>query len=112
MPLETVRVELLGASFSIQTDEGKDYLDAVLEQLRAKVAEVKESSKVDDPLKLAILVGIYLVDELMRARADRGPRTELDTERSDEIGVIAERLIARIDDSLREASASRTEHVE
>ncbi|HAE21834.1 MAG TPA: hypothetical protein DCG47_05855 [Spirochaetaceae bacterium] len=112
VPLETVRVELLGASFSIQTDEGKDYLDAVLEQLRAKVAEVKESSKVDDPLKLAILVGIYLVDELMRARADRGPRTELDTERSDEIGVIAERLIARIDDSLREASASRTEHVE
>jgi cell division protein ZapA (FtsZ GTPase activity inhibitor) len=112
VPLETVRVELLGASFSIQTDESKEYLDAVLEQLRAKVAEVKESSRVDDPLKLAILVGIYLVDELKRARADRGPREELDAERGDELGAIAERLIARIDDSLREASASRTEHVE
>ncbi len=112
MPLETVRVELLGASFSIQTDESKEYLDAVLEQLRAKVAEVKESSRVDDPLKLAILVGIYLVDELLRARADRGPRIELEAERSDEIGAIAERLIARIDDSLREASASRTEDEE
>mgnify|MGYP000884182182 CR=1 FL=1 len=100
MAIETVKVELLGSSFSIQTDESREYLEAVLDKLRVKYAEVKEASRVDDPLKISILAGIYLVDELMRAKVDGSIRYQLDDERGREMSSIAERLIAAIDDIL------------
>lgn len=101
MSIETVRVDLLGISFTIQTDESRQYLESVLEFLRAKVADVKATTKIEDPLKISILASIYLVDELMRAKVDGTVRSELSVNGDNEIYAIAERLIARIDNSLR-----------
>ncbi len=103
MAIETVRVSLLGTSFAIQTDESKEYVESLIAYLGSKIETVKSSSKVDDPLRASILAGIFLVDELYRERVDASMRpsqsvTELD------VGAIAERLIARIDESLDESS--------
>ncbi len=107
MSIQTVRVELLGASFAIQTDESREYIESVMAYLRDKVAAVKESTRVDDPLKTAILAGIYLVDELYRERVDGAVRAGLDAGGAaggdipdDGLSAVAERLIARIDESL------------
>lgn len=101
MPVETVRVELLGASFAIQTDETREYMESVLAYLRDKVAAVRASTRVDDPLKAAILTGIFLVDELYRERVDSAVRADLaDTGGDDEAAKAAERIIARIDQTL------------
>ncbi|HUW68792.1 MAG TPA: cell division protein ZapA [bacterium] len=99
MAIETVRVELLGASFTIQTDESKDYVESLIAYLRSKVETVKATARVDDPLKVSILAAIFLVDELYRERLDASarsgaPETEVD------LGSVAERLISRIDASL------------
>ncbi len=67
---------------------------------------VKSSSKVDDPLKASILAGIFLVDELYRERVDASIRSGLATPDVD-VGAVADRLIAKIDDSLR-IEADRT----
>jgi cell division protein ZapA (FtsZ GTPase activity inhibitor) len=105
MGIETVRVAMLGASFSIQTDESPEYMGAVLGYLSGKVDEVQLVSRVDDPLKAAILAGIYLVDELFRERADTAVRGGLSESAQDEMSAIATRLIARIDRTLEAADA-------
>jgi cell division protein ZapA (FtsZ GTPase activity inhibitor) len=98
MGIETVRVELLGASFAIQTDESKEYVESLLAYLGSKIETVKSSSKVDDPLKVALLAGIFLVDELYRERLDASSGA---VQRDVDVSALADRLIARIDDSLR-----------
>lgn len=100
MAIETVRVELLGASFAIQTDESHEYVESLIAYLGSKIETVKVSSKVDDPLKASILAGIFLVDELYRERVDASIRTGLAAPDID-AGAVAERLIAKIDDTLR-----------
>jgi len=100
MAIETVRVEMLGTAFTIQTDESREYVQSVLAYLRDKVDVVKAASRVDDPLKASILAGVYLVDELFRERVEGSVRTGLAAGAKDELGIIAERLIARIDDTL------------
>jgi len=99
MPIETVRVELLGASFVIQTDESREYVESLIAYLGSKIETVKTSSKVDDPLKASILAGIFLVDELYRERVDASIRSGLAAPDVD-VGAVADRLIAKIDDSL------------
>lgn len=108
MPVETVRVELLGTSFSIQTDESRDYVESLIAYLASKVDTVRTSSKVDDPLKAVILAGIFLVDELYRERmqpvqggqtgtpAGPAPAAQSDVD----LEALADRLIARMDETL------------
>lgn len=108
MAIETVRVELLGASFTIQTDESKDYVESLLAYLGSKIETVKASSKVDDPLKASILAGIFLVDELYRERVDASARSGQSAAEVD-MGAVADRLITRIDQTLGDGeSPSRT----
>ncbi len=101
-----MRVELLGASFVIQTDESREYVASLIAYLGSKIETVKTSSKVDDPLKASILAGIFLVDELYRERVDASIRSGLAAPDVD-VGAVADRLIAKIDDSLR-IQADRT----
>jgi len=101
MAIETVRVELLGASFAIQTDESKEYVESLLAYLGSKIETVKSASKVDDPLKASLLAGIFLVDELYRERVDASIRSGLAATDVD-VGAVADRLITRIDESLRD----------
>lgn len=98
-----MRVELLGASFVIQTDESREYVESLLAYLESKIESVKTGSRVDDPLKASILAGVYLVDELYRERAGTAARPGFSAQDVD-LGAVAERLIATIDDSLRPAA--------
>ena len=100
MAVETIRVEMLGASFTIQTDESREYVESILAYLGTKVDKVSSSSRVDDPLKAAILAGVYIVDELFRERVENSISTGLSGKDNDEISAVAERIIARIDDPL------------
>lgn len=100
MAVETIRIEMLGASFTIQTDESREYVESILAYLETKVDKVSNSSRVDDPLKAAILAGVYIVDELFRERVENSVNVGLSGRERDEIGAVADRLIARIDDTL------------
>jgi len=100
MAVETIRVEMLGASFTIQTDESREYVESILAYLGTKVDKVSNSSRVDDPLKAAILAGVYIVDELFRERVENSISAGLSGKDRDEISAVADRIIARIDDTL------------
>ena len=92
MAVNVVKVYLLGCSFSVQTDETREYLETLLGELDRRIQSIRASTRVEDPLRLSILGNIMLLDELVRNRGHSGD--------ADEVSRIAERLIARIDDSL------------
>jgi cell division protein ZapA (FtsZ GTPase activity inhibitor) len=91
------RIEMLGTAFTIQVDEDEAYIQRVVEYLRAKTAQVERSVSVSDPLKVAILAGVLVVDELLKSRSGgESPDSR------EEAARIAEQLIHQLDDTLEE----------
>jgi cell division protein ZapA len=99
MALQIVNIDLLGTSFTVQTDESLDYMEGLVARLRERIDGLKAATRVSDPLKLSILVNITLTDELMR---ERGKTSGHDAEsQGEEFSRLAERLIADLDRSLQ-----------
>ena len=61
-------INILGASFSITTGEDPEYLNEVLDQYRLAVANTQGISGMKDPLKVAILTGFLLCDEINKLK--------------------------------------------
>lgn len=89
-----MRIELLGASFSIQTDEDPAYLAEVVELYRQKVSEIQRSVSTQDNLKVAILAGILTADAYLKKSGSEGATTE--------VGLITAQLITELEDALGE----------
>ncbi len=94
MPVQLVTIEVLGASFSIQTDESREYMEALLSELERRLETLRGATRVSDPLKLSILANITLLDEIASLRRESGTLDGVD------LGRVAERLIGRIDEEL------------
>ncbi len=88
----SVELSILGSTFTIQSRYDPRYLDEVISYLKEKIREIQASSGARDPLKIALLAALNVVDELLRKR----------DEDSREIEQLTERLIERIDRSLVE----------
>jgi cell division protein ZapA (FtsZ GTPase activity inhibitor) len=93
------RIELLGTSFQIQSDESPEYIDRLLRYYESRVDEIEQSVATGDPLKKAILAALLVTDELFRDREARPRTVPRDT---DEIDRIADRIIREIDQVLPE----------
>ncbi len=103
MEKRQLRVDILGASFTIQSDESAEHLERVSAYLREKVAEVKARYAFATPLTLALLAALNIADELVKERAGRGPRTAGPAPREAvprEIEQIAAGIIEKIDDAM------------
>jgi cell division protein ZapA (FtsZ GTPase activity inhibitor) len=61
-------INVLGASFSITAGEDPAYLDEVLAQYQVAVANTQGISGMKDPLKVAILTGFLLCDEINKIK--------------------------------------------
>ncbi len=99
METSRLKVDMLGTSFQIRANEDSAYLKGVLDYLREKVDEVRTAVGPADPLKIALLAALNLVDELFKEK-QRGLGVR--PGEYAEIGRITESLIARIDRSLGE----------
>ncbi|HPX46676.1 MAG TPA: cell division protein ZapA [Treponemataceae bacterium] len=64
----TLQIDTLGTSFSVQTDEKPEYLNVLYSHLKKTINEIEQASGIDDPLKIAILAGIQISDELYKER--------------------------------------------
>ena len=51
MPVQLVTIKVLGASFSIQTDESREYMDSLLSELERRLESLSSATRVSDPLK-------------------------------------------------------------
>ncbi|TVR68953.1 MAG: cell division protein ZapA [Spirochaetaceae bacterium] len=90
-----MRIDLLGVSFQIQSDEDPEYVEEILGYYRARIREIEESVATGDPLKKAILAALLVTDELFRCRGNQGESTV-----TGEVEAITRRLLERIDDAL------------
>ena len=64
----TLQIDLLGTSFSLQTNEDEAYLEKLLTHYRRVVNQVDKEAKIKDPLKVAIISGIMISDELCKEK--------------------------------------------
>lgn len=63
-----LQIDILGTSFALQAGESEDYLQSIYSHYAKVVADVQKTSGVIEPLKIAIIAGILLSDELSKER--------------------------------------------
>lgn len=101
-----IQIDILGTSFSAQTSEDDAYLKKLLSYYTKITDAIKTSAGVSDPIKVSILAGIALVDELYKekeknailsraAGEDKAP-----PEDSEKIQEIAQNLIEKLNEVL------------
>jgi len=98
MSKNSLTVNIMGSSFTIQSNGDLQHLQRVVDYLEQKVGEIQRKyaeSVTQDPVKISLLAGLNAIDELLRGQgveAAAGDAVELQR--------ITERLIDRIDESL------------
>jgi len=97
MAKRQLRIDVLGTSLVIQSDESADHLTRLSSYVKAKVEEVKSRYAFAEPLTIAVLAALNIADDMFKARDGREPVGS-----ADELASAAERLISRIDDDLLE----------
>ena len=104
MGKNSLEVEILGTSFIVQSESDPRHLAQVVEYLKSRIKAVQASFSHYEPLKVCLLAGLNVADELLRARDVASAASRPDpAEAADrnEIERIAESLIDKIDRSLQ-----------
>jgi cell division protein ZapA (FtsZ GTPase activity inhibitor) len=92
-----LRIDILGTSFSIRADEDPVYLENLLNRYRLVISNTQKLTGLEDPLKISIIAGFLLCDELQKV-SDQNPALF----ESREAEEIAEKLITRLERALKD----------
>ena len=95
MPDHLLSVQLLGTSFSLKSTGNLDYLKEVVAFYEGKLEETRKGVSLHDSLKLALLTGIVLADDLLKERSRHSG--SLSAPDADEAERITQALIEKID---------------
>jgi cell division protein ZapA (FtsZ GTPase activity inhibitor) len=104
MPKTNLRIDVLGTSFSIAAEEDTEYLNRLMERYQLAVESTQKNTGLKDPLKIAILTGFLVCDELQRVYDRQAADQELGEHEDRETEAITAKLIARIDEILKPES--------
>jgi cell division protein ZapA (FtsZ GTPase activity inhibitor) len=88
---QVVPIEILGVSFSIRTDENPDYIGGLVSELKERLSKVSSQMRIADPLKLALVTSLLVLDELRRDE-DQKAATAKDFEASTLLDDLDKRL--------------------
>ncbi|MDR3302921.1 MAG: cell division protein ZapA [Treponema sp.] len=91
-------IDVLGTSLFISADEDPVYLEGLLSNYRTAIEHIQKSSGLRDPLKIAVLTGFLLCDELQRLITESEARAH-ETREAEQIALD---IIARIDEVLED----------
>ena len=96
-----MRIELLGASFQIQSDESPEYIESLLDHFRSRISQIEHTVATGDPLKKAILAALLVTDELFaeRERDHHADTAGIPREDAAEIERITTRLLSRLEET-------------
>jgi cell division protein ZapA len=94
MEKRQLKVDFLGTSFVIQSDESAEHLARLSGYVKSRVEEVRKRYPFAEPLTVAVLAALNIADEMFKLREGREPAE------TSEIVNVAERLISSIDDDL------------
>lgn len=68
-----MHIEILGQSFSIKTDDSPEYIQSLVEELKQRYARISARMNVADPLRVAILAGLFLLDDVKKMQHRSSP---------------------------------------
>ena len=95
MAKSDLRIDILGTSFTISTDEDPVYLTMLLEKYRQTLDNVQRISGLKDPIKIAVLTGFLLCDDLEKAGSGAAPSKNED---AGEAELLTLGMISRLDE--------------
>ncbi len=95
-----MKIELLGASFVVETDEDPEHLKDLVNYLQTKIQEVRSSVSTNDALKLAILAALLTTDELFKERATQRKQSA----DSQQVEEITQRILHELEANLSHQS--------
>jgi mannose-6-phosphate isomerase len=98
MQKTSLRIDVLGTSFTILAEADSLYLDGLLKRYQLKIEEIQKNTGTDDPLRVAILTGFALYDEIERMRT--GNTAGRGTYEYMSIGERLDDLSSRIDEAI------------
>jgi cell division protein ZapA (FtsZ GTPase activity inhibitor) len=99
MEKHNLEVNILGSSFTIRSSDDQEYLKQLVAYLEHTVRTIRQRYDSYDPIKVALLAGLNIADELFRCRS---AQRDGEDSGAQEIERIATRLIETIDRSLAE----------
>ena len=100
-----LKINMLGASFTIQANEDNQYLEKLLGYYKRITDDVKNIDSIKSSLQVAILSGIMICDELYKEKQNKialengvfVSQNPEDSKNSDEIQRITLEMIQKID---------------
>ena len=108
MAKSDLRIDVLGTSVSISTDEDPDYLSMLLGKYRRTIENVQRVSGIKDPLKTAVLTGFLLSDDLEKAGIAGRQQEQSSSEDSGEAERLTLGMISRLDEMVLTTSPEQT----
>ena len=109
MKKNQLRIDILGTTFAIQSEEKPEYLKALYDFLKRKISDTKQNSPASDPLKIALLACLNCIDELFKERErsyslkNARAREDVPEDKriiNEEIDEVTARIIKKIDESI------------
>jgi cell division protein ZapA (FtsZ GTPase activity inhibitor) len=88
-------IEILGQRLVVRGEGTPEYIRGLADYLDARVRTAREQARVYDPLRLSLLAGLHVADELFRGR-----------EREAALAARVDQLIERLDEALEGARGS------
>ena len=98
-----MKIDILGTSFTVQSDQDPAYLRDVSNFYSTKVEEIRRSVTTTDPLKISILAGLLIIDEYYKYKSGTGNIDIKDTLEADKI---TKDLIHTLDQALERVRES------
>jgi cell division protein ZapA (FtsZ GTPase activity inhibitor) len=91
------RIDILGTSLVIAADDEISYLEEIMHRFQTAVNNTRKMTGLEDNLKLAVVTGFLLCDEISKVRAQTD---NLFSDESAEAEHITQQLIERLNAAL------------
>lgn len=94
-------VNILGVSLTLKSKETPEYLKQIIRYFQGKIDQARENLVTVDPLKILIMAGLNITEELLKERNTRMKHIESEVDPV-ELEEFTTRMINKIDESLLE----------
>lgn len=99
----TLNIDILGTSFTAQAPESDEYLNKLTTYYSNITSAIEKNTSLNDPLKISILAGISIIDELLKEKKQK-IKFHINSNEETQAEEITKNLINSIDNILEESN--------
>jgi cell division protein ZapA (FtsZ GTPase activity inhibitor) len=108
---QPIHIEILGQSFTLKSDDSPEYIQGIVDELKQRYARISARMNVADPLRVAILAGLFLLDDFKKTQTPSLSSKSVPTgsvsgkpknELAQSVSLDEEQIFARLDKRLGE----------